>query len=179
VFVSLLNSVFALTAQPDAIQFQFAMSSRILSENFEITPYSYQIDDISLYKSIISNPNSLTSFIAQRIRDICTGQKRGSDVCDTASQNLLHVPVMRLTSNAASEHFSNWIYSLDGDNWYQFYPMRDVVDNYLNTQNHELVFFPSFRPEGVLVNDLSAEGQAVVFNHSTQSITLWTINLRD
>jgi hypothetical protein len=179
VIVSLLNAAFALTPQPDALQFQFAMSSHVLSENFEITPYSYQIDDVAFYNAISTQTQSLTSFVAQRIHDICMSQNRPPKSCNRASQKLFHTPFVRFSDAAATDQLSNWIYSIDGDNWYQFQPMREVVENYLNTPQHELVFFPNFNPEGVLVNDLSTEGQAVVFNHTTRSVTIWTINLRD
>ncbi len=178
-FLSLLNAAFALTPQPDATQFQHAMASRVLSSNFQIAAYSYHIEDSAAYSNITKHSHAMGLFVAERVRDICKSQNRSRTNCDHAYQNLVQASFTRLSDTSAVQQFSNWIYALDGDNWYQFENLKNLVDDYLNTTQHELVFFPTFQSEGVLVNDLGAEGQSVIFNHETQSVTIWTLNLRD
>ena len=159
-------------------------------ENFRLTPYTtrFQPEIISgpaLYDASIKEQLARTVYavcMARAAKNAATIRTDGSltvQHCERAAAQVKVMPLERFAENGAANAFAEWIFRVDGDNWYGFNSLLRETRNYLVKRDRELFMLKGFSPDNVLVDALSTEDLPLVLDLVECTVTLWTLELAD
>jgi hypothetical protein len=177
--VALGGALFSLVSEPAASRFQSEMQASVLASNFELRSYSYEFETRAGFDALTSRAEELSRFVASRVQELCIQKRYSMFACAEGTAELTRESPHVYEGDGAASVFANWIYAVDGENWYEFAPMSSFVSAYVNHANRKLWVWPSFRPDEVLVSDFSTNGLPVVANSELLTVTIWTLNLKD
>lgn len=159
-------------------------------ENFRLTPYTAPLQPEILPGPVISDA-SIKKQIERTVYDVCmaraakyastirTGELLTVQHCERAVTQVKVLPLQRFVQSDAANVLAEWIFSVDGDNWYGFNSLLRETTNYLVKGNRELFMLRGFSPYNVLVDALSTEDLPIVLDLAEGTVTLWTLELAD
>lgn len=159
-------------------------------ENFRLTPHTTQLQPEILPGPVISDA-SIKKQIERTVYDVCMARvaKNGAIAgigklvtvqhCERAVTQVKVMPLQRFVQSDAADALAEWIFRVDGDNWYDFNSLLRETKNYLVKRDRELFMLKGFSPYTVLVDTLSTEDLPIVLDLAEGTVTLWTLELAD
>jgi hypothetical protein len=163
-----------------ASDFRGRIYKNVLLANYSLTAHSYRLASSELFRAVRGSEPLLREFVSERILELCRSRGVELSRCDAARVDALSTRDYWVVSpDEQSQAFAGWLFALDGDNWFRFEDAAAETGVYLAGVDRELVMFPSFNPDGILVDLLSSNGLPVVVDSSEETITIWTNELAD
>lgn len=159
-------------------------------ENFRLTPYTTPLQPETLPGPAISDA-AIKKQLERTVYDVCmaraaknaatagTGKLLTVQHCERAVAQIKVMPLQRFVQRDAADALAEWIYRVDGDNWYDFTSLLRETTNYLAKRDRELFVLRGFSPYTVLVDTLSTEDLPIVLDLVEGTVTLWTLELAD
>ena len=159
-------------------------------ENFKFTPYTIRLQPGILPSAAIDDA-SIKEQLAGTVYDACmarvaknaavaeTGWPLTVQHCERSVAQIKDRPLERFVRGAAADALAEWVFRVDGDNWYRFDSLLRETRNYLVKPDRELFMLRGFSPRDVLVDTLSTEDLPVVIDLAEGTFTLWTLELAD
>lgn len=159
-------------------------------ENFRLTPYTTRFQLEILPGPVVSDA-SIKKQLERTVYDVCMARvaKNAATVrmgelltvqhCERAVAQVKVMPLQRFVQRDAANVLAEWIFRVDGDNWYDFNSLLRETTNYLVKRDRELFMLRGFSPYNVLVDTLSTEDLPIVLDLVEGTVTLWTLELAD
>lgn len=159
-------------------------------ENFRLTPYTAPLQLEILPGPVVSDA-SIKKQLERAVYDVCMarvaknaaisriGELLTVQHCERAVAQVKVMPLQRFVQRDAANVLAEWIFRVDGDNWYDFNSLLRETTNYLAKRDRELFMLRGFSPYNVLVDTLSTEDLPIVLDLVEGTVTLWTLELAD
>ncbi len=162
-----------------AIAYQQDLFKSILSHNYLLNHYSYALANAADVGVIVSRSGEFKKFVSGKVQDICLSQNRPEEECRSASQKMRVSAVEVWDNQDASFVLANWLYKLDGENWYYFSDLQRKTSSYFEGGTRKLFVVKGWDAGGVLANGLTVPDFPVVVDIRDNTVTLWTNELND
>lgn len=159
-------------------------------ENFRLTPYTapFQLETLPgplLYDAAIKKQLERTVYdvcmarVAKNAAIVGIGGLLTVQQCERAVTQVKVMSLQRFVRSEAANALAEWIFRVDGDNWYGFNSLLRETTTYLVKRDRELFMLRGFSPYDVLVDTLSTEDLPIVLDLAEGTATLWTLELAD